>query len=170
MFKLDLGKAGEPEIKLPTSIGSQKKQGNSRKKSTSASLTTLMPVTVSITTNCGKFLKRWEYQTTLPASWEDLYAGQEAKVRTGHGTTDWFKMRKGVCHSCILSPCLFSRVQDAGWMKHKLESRLLGEISITSDMQMTPPYSRNWGGTEQPLDEGEGGEWKSWLKTQHSEN
>ena len=58
------------KIKLPTSTWSQKKQGNSKKSSTSASLTTLKPLTVWITTNCGKFLKRWEYQTTLPASWE----------------------------------------------------------------------------------------------------
>ena len=64
MFKLDLEKAEEPEIKLPTSAGSYKKQENSRKISTSALLTTLKPLTVWITTNCGKFLKRWEYQTT----------------------------------------------------------------------------------------------------------
>ena len=68
IFKLDLEKAEEPEIKLPTSTGSQKKQKNSRKASTSALLTTPKPLTVWITTNCGKFLKRWEYQTTLPAS------------------------------------------------------------------------------------------------------
>ena len=70
MFKLDLEKAEEPEIKLPTSIGSQEKQEKSRKTSTSASLTMLKPLTVWITTNYGKFLKRWKYQTTLPASWE----------------------------------------------------------------------------------------------------
>ena len=64
MFKLDLEKAEESEIKLPTSIGSLKKQENSRKTSTSASLTTPKPLTVWITTNCGKFSKRWEYQTT----------------------------------------------------------------------------------------------------------
>ena len=57
-----------------------------------------------------------------------------------------------------------------GWMKHKLESRLLGEISITPDMQMTPPYGRKRRGTKKPLDESEKGEWKSWLKAQHSEN
>ena len=57
-----------------------------------------------------------------------------------------------------------------GWMKHKLESRLPGEISITSDMQITPPYGRKWRGTKKPLDESERGEWKSWLKAQHSEN
>ena len=68
MFKLDLEKAEEPEIKLPTCVGSSKKQENFRKTSTSALLTMPKPLTVWITTNCGKFLKRWEYQTTLPAS------------------------------------------------------------------------------------------------------
>ena len=68
MFKLDLEKAEEPEIKLPIAIGSLKKQENSRKTSTSALLITPMPLTVWITTNCGKFFKRWEYQTTLPTS------------------------------------------------------------------------------------------------------
>ena len=66
--KLDLERAEEPEIKLPISLGSQKKQESSRKTSTSVSLTTLKPSTVWIITNCGKFLKRLEYQTTLPAS------------------------------------------------------------------------------------------------------
>ena len=72
MFKLDLEKAEEPDFKLPTSIGSLKKQERktSRKTSTSALLTMTKPVNVQKTTNCGKFLKRWEYQTTLPASWE----------------------------------------------------------------------------------------------------
>ena len=68
MFKLDLDKAEEPEIKFPTSVGSQKKQENSRKTSTSTSLTMIKPLTVWITINCRKFLKRWEYKTTLPAS------------------------------------------------------------------------------------------------------
>ena len=73
-----------------------------------------------------------------------LHAGQEATVRTGPGTTDWFQIGKGVCQGCILSPCLFNLyaeyiMRNAGWMKHKLKSGLPGEISITSDMQMTPP-------------------------------
>ena len=76
----------------------------------------------------------------------NLYAGQEARVRTGHGSTDWIKIGK-VAHESILSSCLFNlyaeyiiqNVLDEGWMKHKLESRFLGEISITSDMRMTPP-------------------------------
>ena len=70
MYKMDLEKAEEPEIKLPTSFGSWKKQESSRETSTLASLTMLKPLTVWITTKCGKFLKRWEYHTTLPASWE----------------------------------------------------------------------------------------------------
>ena len=104
----------------------------------------------------------------------NLYAGQEATVRTGHGTTDWLQIQKEVCQGCILSPCLFNLYAEyickmPGWMKHKLESRLLGEISITSDMQMTPPLwqkVKNY----RPFDYSTGEESKSWLKTQHSEN
>ena len=70
MFKLDLEKAEEPEVKLPTSVGSLKKQESFRKTFTSALLTMPKPLTVWITMNCGQFLKRWEYQTTWPASWE----------------------------------------------------------------------------------------------------
>ena len=70
MFKLDLEKAEEPEIKLPTFIGSSKKQESSGKTSASALLTTPKPLIVQIKANCGKFFKRWEYQTTLLASWE----------------------------------------------------------------------------------------------------
>ena len=71
------------------------------------------------------------------------YAGQEATVRTGHGTTDWFQIGKGVRQGFILSPCLFNFyaeyiMQNMGWKKHKLKSRLPGEIPITSDMKMTP--------------------------------
>ena len=73
MFKLDLEKAEEPEIKLPTSVGSQKKHENPRKTSILASFTTLKPLTVWITTNCGKFLKRWDYLTTLSASYRDFH-------------------------------------------------------------------------------------------------
>ena len=109
MSKLDLEKGEEPEIKLPASIGSEKKQDNSRKTSTSASLTMLKPLTVWISTNCGKFLNRWKYQTTcLLRNLRNLYAGQEATVRTWFWTTDWFKTGKGVHQGCILSLCLFN--------------------------------------------------------------
>ena len=73
----------------------------------------------------------------------NLYAGQEATVRTGHGTTDWFQIGKGVCQGCKLSPCLFNLcaeyIMQNARLECQLESRLPGEISITSDMQMTPP-------------------------------
>ena len=71
----------------------------------------------------------------------NLYAGQEATVRTGHETTDWFQIGKGVHQGCILSPLynLYTEFETLGWMKHKLESRLLGELSVTSDMLMTLP-------------------------------
>ena len=105
--KLVLEKAEEAEIKLPASVGSSRKPESYRKASTSALLTMPKPLTVWITTNCVKFLKRWEYQTILPASWE-MYAGQETIVRTGHGTIDWFQIRKGVHQGCILSLCLFN--------------------------------------------------------------
>ena len=74
----------------------------------------------------------------------NMYAGQKATVRTGHGTIDWFQIGKGVRQVCILSPAYLTSMQSTSletlsWKKHKLESRLLGEISITSDMQMIPP-------------------------------
>ena len=102
MFKLDLEKAEEPGIQLPTSVGSSKKSESSRKTSTSALLTMPKPLTVRIITICGKFFKTWEYQTTWPASWEICIA----TVRTGHGTTELFQTRKGVRQGCMLSPCL----------------------------------------------------------------
>ena len=104
-FKLVLEKAEEPEIKLPTSTGSWRKQESSRKTSTSALLTMPKPLTVWITTNCRKFLKRWN--TRPPYLW-NLYACQKTTVKTGHGTTDWFQIRKRVHQSCILWPCLFN--------------------------------------------------------------
>ena len=97
MVKLDLQKGEEPEIKLPTSIGSSKKQESFRKISTTALLTTPKPLTVWITTNCGLFFKRWEYQVIyFTCLLRNLYAGQEATVKTGNGTTDWFQIGKGV--------------------------------------------------------------------------
>ena len=66
------------------------------------------PLTVWITINCGKVFERWEYQTTLPGLLRNLYAGQEGTVRTGHGTTDWFQIGKGVRQGCILLPCSFN--------------------------------------------------------------
>ena len=87
-----------------------------------------------------KILKEMGIPDYLTCLLRNLYAGQEATVRTRHGTMDWFQIGKEVCQGCILSPCLFNfSCKMPGWMKHKLESRLPGEISVTSDMQMTPP-------------------------------
>ena len=100
MFKLDLEKAEEPEIKLPISAGSLKKQESSRKTSISALLTMPKPLTVWITTN-WKILKEMGIPDHLTCLLRNLYAGQEATIRNGHGKTDWFKIRKGVCQACI---------------------------------------------------------------------
>ena len=141
MFKLDLETAKKPEIKLPTSVGSLEKQESSRK--TSALLTMPKPLTVWITTN-WKILQEMGVLDNLTCLLRNLYAGQEATVRIGHGTTDWFQVGKRIHQDCMLSPCLFNFYAEyimemPGWMKHKLELRLLGEISIISDMWMTPP-------------------------------
>ena len=105
MFKLVLGKAEEPEIKLPTSAGSSEKQESSRKTLISALLT-------AKAFDCVDNNKLWKIQKEvgipdhLTCLLRNLYAVQEATVRTGHGTTDWFQIGKGVCQGCILSPCL----------------------------------------------------------------
>ena len=131
--------------KLWKSVGSSKKQESSRKTSTSALLTMPKPLTMWITTNCGKILKEMGIPDHLTCLLRNLYAGHEATVRTGHGTTDWFQIGKGVpCQGCISSPCLSNLyaeyiMRNAGLEEAQLESRLLGETSITSDIQMTPP-------------------------------
>ena len=81
---------------------------SSRKISTSDLLTMPKTLTVWITTNCGKFFKRWEYQTTLPAYWEICMQVKKQQLEMGHGTTDWFQIGKGVLQRCMLSPCLFN--------------------------------------------------------------
>ena len=103
-----LEKAEEPQIKLPTSTGSSKKQESSRKTFISALLTMPKPLTVWITINLWKILKEIGIPDHLNCSLRSLYAGQIATVRTGHGTTDWFQIGKGVHQGCILSPCLFN--------------------------------------------------------------
>ena len=143
MFKLVLERAEEPEIKLPTSAGSWKKQESSRKASISALFTMPKHLTVWITIN-WKILKEMGIPDHLICLLRNLYAGQEATVRTGHGTTDWFQIGKGVCQGCILSPCLFNLyaeylMRNAGLEETQAGIKIAGEISITSDMQMTPP-------------------------------
>ena len=143
MFKLVLQKAEEPKIKLPTSAGSWKKQESSRKTSISALLTMSKPLIVWITIN-WKILKEMGIPEHLIRLLRNLYAGQEATVRTGHGTTDGFQRGKGVCQGCILSPCLFNLyaeyiMRNSGLEEAQTGLRIAGRNIYTSDMEMTPP-------------------------------
>ena len=128
MFKLVLEKAEEPEIKLPTSAGSSKMQQNSRKTSTSPLLTTPKPLTVWITTN-WKFLKRWEYQATLPASWEICKQIKKQQLeldveqQTGPKSVKEY-VRAVYCHPAYLTYMQSTSCELPGWM-----SSLPGEIS-----------------------------------------
>ena len=144
MFKLVLEKAEEPEIKLPTSAGSWKKQESSRKH-----LFLLYWLCQSLFdcvdhNKLWKILKEMGIPDHLSYLLRNLYAGQEATVRTGHGTTDWFQIGKGVHQGCILSPCLFNLyaeyiTRNAGLDEEQAGIKIAGEISITSDMQIRPP-------------------------------
>ena len=139
MFKLVLEKAEEPENKLPTSAGSSKKQEFQKN-------IYFCFIDCAKAFNCVDHNKLWkilnemgipDYLTCLL---RNLYAGQEATVRTGHGTTHWFQIGKGVRQGCILSPCLFTFYAEYIMRNAGLEeARLPGKISVTSDMQMTPP-------------------------------
>ena len=141
MFKLYLEKAGEPEIKLSTSVGSSKKQESSRKTSTSALLTTPKSLIVWITTN-WRILKKMGIPDHLTCLLRNLYASQEATVRTAHGITEWFQIGKGVCQGCILSLCLFNLhaeyvMQNAGMDKVqsgiKIAGRNINNLRYTDD-------------------------------------
>ena len=121
MFKLYLEKAEEPEIKLPTSIGSSKKQECYRETST-VLLTTPKSLTVWITTN-WKILKQMGIPDHFICLLRNLYAGQEATVRTGHGTMDWFQILKGVYQGCVLSPCLFNLYAEYIMQNVRLDKR-----------------------------------------------
>ena len=143
-FKLVLEKAKEPEIKLPTSTGSLKKQESSRKTSISALLTMTKPLTVWITTNCGKFIKRWEYQNTWPTSWETCMQVRKQQLELDMeqqiGSKSGKEYIKAIyCHPAYLAYMKSTSWEMLDWMEHKLESRLPREIAITSDMQMIPP-------------------------------
>ena len=155
-----------------TSVGSSIKQVNSRKTFTSSWLTMPKSLTVWITTNCGK-LKRWEYKTTWPASWETCMQVRKQQLELYMEQQTGSKSRRVYikaiyCHPAYLTYMQSTSCKMPGWMKHKRESRLLGEISVTSDTQMTPHLMA------ESKEELKGllvkGEWKIWLKAQHSEN
>ena len=144
MFKLVLEKAEEPEIKLPTSAGSWKKAKEFQKNIYFCFIDYAKAFDSVDHNKLWKILEEMGIPDHLTWLLRNLYAGQEATVRTGHGTTDWFQIGKGVlkavyCHSVYLISMQSTSWETLDWKKHKLESRLTGEISITSDMQMTPP-------------------------------
>ena len=143
MFKLDLEDRGTRNLIAKIHWIVEKKE-KSRKTSSSVSLTTLKHLTVWITTNCGRFYKRWEYQTTLPASWEICM-----QVKKHHLKLDMIQQTGSIlgkeyvksvyCRRAYLPYMQTTSHETPGWMKHKLESILSGEMSITLYMQMTPP-------------------------------
>ena len=140
MFKLDIEKPEEAEIKLPTSVGSLKKQESSRKTSTSL-LNIPKPLTVWITTNCGKVFKILGYQTTLPASFKTCMQFKKKQLELDMEQQAGSKLGKEYvkavyCHPAYLTYMQSTSCEMPGWMKHKLESRLPGEMLITSNMQM----------------------------------
>ena len=107
MYKLDLEKAEEPEIKLPTSAGSSEKK-EFQKNINSCFIDYAKTFNYVDDNKLWKILKEMGIPDHLTCLLRNLYAGQEATVRTGHGTTDWFQIEKGVHQGCILSPCLFN--------------------------------------------------------------
>ena len=143
MFKPELEKAEEPEIKLPTSAELLNKHESSRQISTSALLTTSKPLTVWITTN-GKILPEMGIPDHLTCLLRNLHAGQEAtdmEQQTGSKLEKEY-VKAVDCHPAYLTSMQSTSCQMPGWMKHKLESRLPEEIPITSDRQMTPALWR----------------------------
>ena len=143
MFKLDLEKAEETEIKLPTSVGSSKKPKSSRRISIFALLTICQNLWLYGSQQIMENSER-DRNTRSPDLPPEKSVFTSRRVKTGHGTTDWFQIGKVVHQGCICHPAYSTCMQSTswvmpGWMKHKLESRFLGEISITSIMLMTPP-------------------------------
>ena len=119
-------------------------QGNSRKSSTSTSLIMWKSLAVWITTHCGKFFKRWEYQTTWHASWEACMQVKKQQLEPNMEKQTGSKFGKDYikvvyCHPVYLAYMQSTWCEMLGWIKYMLETRVLGEISITSDMQMIPP-------------------------------
>ena len=144
MFKLVLENADEPEIKLPTSAGSWKTQEISRKTSISALLTMPKPLIVDHN-KLWKILKEMGIPNHLTCLLRNLYASQEATVRTGHGTTVWFQIGKRVRQGCMLSPCLFNFYAEyimriAGLKETQAGIKIArGNINNLRNMHMTPP-------------------------------
>ena len=153
MFKLVFEKAEEPDIKLPTSAGSWKKAREFQKNTYFCFTDYAKSFDCVDHKKLWKILKEMGIPDHLICLLRNLYAGQEATVRTGHGTTDWFQIGKGVCQGYILSPCLFNFyaeyiMRNAGLEEAQAGIRLPGEVPITSDMHLTPPLYKKLGGNE----------------------
>ena len=144
MFKLVLEKAEEPEIKSPTSAGSWKKLREFQKNIYFCFIDYAKAFDCVDHSKLWEILKEMGIPDHLTCLLRNLYAGQEATVRTGHGTTDWFQIGKGVRQGCILSPCLFILyaeyiLRNTGLEEAQAGIKIAGEMSIPSDMQITPP-------------------------------
>ena len=133
----------------------------------------LKPLTMWIRKN-WKILKEIGIPDHIIFLQRNLYAGQEATVRTRHGTTDWFKIGKGVCQGCILSPCLFKSYAEYIMRNARLDKSQAG-IKDCQEKYQQPQTGRwyhyngrKWRGTKEPLNAGERGEWKSCLETHHT--
>ena len=170
MFKLDLEKVEEPEIKLPTSVGSLKKLESSKKIIYFCFIDYAKGFDCVDHNKLWKILKEMGISDHLTCLLRNLYAGQEATVRAGHGKTDWFQIGKG----CVLSLCLFNLyveyiMRNAGLeeaqARIKIAGRNINNLRYADDTTLMVESEE-----QEPLDESERGERKSWLKTQHSEN
>ena len=151
------------------------KKETSRKTSISALLIMLKPLTVWITTNCGKFFKRWEYQTTWSASW-DICMQVNKQVRTGHGTTDWFQIRKGIHQGYVLSPSLFNLYVEYIMWNARLDEAQAGikvagrNINNLRYVDVTTLMGESKEKLKSLLMKVKEESERSWLKAQHSEN
>ena len=171
MSNLDLEKEEEPEINLLTFAGSQRKLGNSPRNIYLCFSNYTKFLTVWSIINCGKLLKRWKCQTILPVSWEICLWVKKQQLEP-YRTTDWFKIEKGVQWGCLLSPYLLNLYAEHIMTNAGPDELVTSWNQDTQQKYQQPqicgwyqPNSRKWGGTKEPLDEGERGESKSWIKT-----
>ena len=160
MFKLVLEKAEEPEIKLPTSAGSLKKPKSSRKNIYFCFIDYAKAFDCVDHNKLWKILRAMGIPDHLTCLLRNLYTGQEATVRTGHGTIEWFQIGKGVHQGCILSPCLFNLNAEYIMRNSRLDEaqtgiKIVGEVSLASDMQMIPSLWQKGRGTKELLEESE---------------
>ena len=172
MSKLGLDKEEELEIKLLTFAGLWRQQGNFSKTAISLSSTTLKPLIVWIMANHGKLLERWEYQTILPVSWEICMQVKKQQLEPCMEQIIRSRSKKEYdravcCHPVCLTCMLSTSWEMPGWTSYKLEKRQWEEHQQPQICGRCHSNGRKWRGTKEPLDEGEGRQWKSWFKTKY---